>query len=138
MSVGHPEAFAFIEDGTGADPADQVCGVDESPAGLCGADELAVHGQPRGPGTRSFGHFVPKSRPSRCPENVAPNACSAANCTNSSPGQDSTDSCTSSQLSRVQRPAFRFILFNDRFHELYPSGVPWVCLTCCVVEDCAR
>jgi hypothetical protein len=29
MSVGHPEAFAFIEDGTGADPSDQVCGVDE-------------------------------------------------------------------------------------------------------------
>jgi hypothetical protein len=54
------EEFALVEGGAGADEGDQVWGIDGSPAGLCGLDELVGHCQPGRARTRSLVTLVLK------------------------------------------------------------------------------
>ena len=50
------EEFALVEGGAGADEGDQVWGIDGSPAGLRGLDELVGHCHPGRTRTRPLGH----------------------------------------------------------------------------------
>ncbi len=58
--VGSFDEFPLFESGARTDEGDEVWGVDGTPAGLCGLDELERHGYAGSSRSRALGDSLPQ------------------------------------------------------------------------------